>query len=104
RQLDCVPPPRLCPFYQRSRPRPPPPPPPPRLPPPPPPPPRLPPPPKPDSRGLASFTRMLRPFSSVSLNCWIALAASSSLPISTKPKPFDWPENLSVITVALWTV
>jgi len=49
--------------YQRFPPRrSPPPPPPPRRPPPPPPPP------KPDSRGLASLTRILRPFSSVSLN------------------------------------
>ena len=32
--------------------------------------------------------------------CW----ASSVVDISTNPKPFDWPENLSVITVADSTV
>src|SRR6202040_1142611 len=86
-------------IYQR--PPPPPPrlsPPPRRLPPPPPPPPKL------DSRGLASLTLMFLPFRSVSLRVWIALEASSAFAISTKPKPFDWPENLSVITATLWTV
>jgi len=82
-------PPR-CRFYQRLRPRSP------------PPPPRLPPL-KLDSRGLASFTLMFLPLSSESLNCAIALDASSELAISTKPKPFDWPENLSMMTVALCT-
>src|SRR5580693_5030714 len=79
-------------FYQRLRPRSPPPPPPPPL--------RLPPP-KLDSRGLASFTLMFLPLSSLSLNWAIALEASSAFAISTKPKPFDWPENLSMITAAL---
>src|SRR5271163_3179781 len=49
------------------------------------------PPPKLDSRGLASFTLMFLPLSSLSLNCPIPLHASSPFPISTKPKPFDWP-------------
>src|SRR5438270_13393439 len=82
-------------IYQRLRPR---------LAPPPPPPlrSRLPPP-KFDSRGLASFTLMFRPLSSESLTCRMALATSSAVVISTKPKPFDCPENLSVITVALCT-
>src|ERR1700733_3778699 len=66
--------------------------PPPRFPPPPlrfpPPPPRLPPPP-PASRGRASLTLILRPLSSVSLNCSIARAASAASAISTNPKPLD---------------
>src|SRR6266852_672206 len=88
---------RLDSIYQR------PPPPPPRL---SPPPRRLPPPPPPpklDSRGLASLTLIFLPFRSVSFRVCIALEASSALPISMKPKPFDWPENLSVITATLWT-
>src|SRR5271168_3339935 len=63
-------------IYQRFRPR---------SPPPPPPPPRLPPP-KLDSRGLASFTLIFLPFSSLSLNCAMAFDASSAFDISTKPK------------------
>src|SRR6266446_247909 len=75
-----------------------------RLPPRPPPPPRLsrpPPPPPPDSRGLASLTLRLRPLRSLPSNSAIALAASPELSISTKPKPLDWPENLSDTTAAL---
>src|SRR6266478_526730 len=76
-----------------------------RLPPRPPPPPRLsrPPPPPPNSRGLASFTLRLRPLRSLPSNSEIALVASPELSISTKPKPLDWPENLSDTTAALAT-
>src|SRR5229473_864753 len=62
-----------------------------------------PPPPKLDSRGLASLTLIFLPFRSVSFGVCIALEASSALAISMKPKPFDWPENLSVITATLLT-
>ena len=64
-------------------------PPPPRRPPPPPPPALRPPPPPVDSRGRASFTVKLRPWKSAPFSAWIALSASSSFGISTKPKPFD---------------
>src|ERR1700730_5477233 len=64
--------------YRRLQPRSPPPLPPPRL-----------PPPKLDSRGLASLTLIFLLLTSVSLNCCIALEASSAFAISTKPKPLD---------------
>src|SRR5271156_6502937 len=103
--------------YQRLRspprpPPPPPPPPPPRRrspPPPPPPPPRRPPPPPPPPppRGpvlaRASSILIRRPFRSVSLRVWIAVAASAASTISTNPKPRDCPENLSETTTALST-
>jgi|GEM_PF-4140637 len=52
------------------------------------------------SRGRASLTRRLRPDISLSFKASMAALASASLGISTKPKPLDCPENLSVITVA----
>src|SRR5712692_4300099 len=93
--------------YQRLRP-----PPPPRSPPPPPPPPPRrrspPPPPPPPPRGpvlaRASSILIRRPFKSVSLRVWIAVAASAASTISTNPKPRDCPENLSVTTTALSTL
>src|ERR1019366_10010350 len=104
-------------FYQRLRfpPPPPPSPPPPPPSPPPPPPPSLPPPPPrrrspppPPPRGppvlaRASSILIFRPFRSVSLSVWIAVAASAASAISTKPKPRECPENLSDTTTALST-
>src|SRR5687768_11094102 len=94
--------------YQRPPPpppRPPPPPPPPRPPPPPkPPPPRPPPPPSRGAIGLASLTVIGRPPQSAPLNLLIAFCASSSLDISTKPKPLLRPVSRSVMILALSTV
>lgn len=41
-----------------------------------------------------------RPSRTLPLSWEMAAWASSCVAISTKPKPRDWPENLSVITVA----
>src|SRR6185295_17771084 len=76
--------------YQRSRLPPPP------LRPPPPPPPN-PPPPVRGSWGRASFTVKVRPPISAPLRAVMAACASASEDISTKPKPRDWPLNLSVM-------
>jgi hypothetical protein len=75
------------------------------LPPPPPyPPPRFPPLPPPDPErsvfGLASFTVIVRSMNVVPFMEVIALAASSSDAISTKPKPLDLPFVWSTISVA----
>ena len=51
--------------------------------------------------GLVDFE--LRPLRSLPSNSEIALVASPELSISTKPKPLDWPENLSDTTAALAT-
>src|SRR6185295_10447945 len=72
--------------YQRSR-----------LPPPPLRPPPNPPPPVRGSWGRASFTVKVRPPISVPLRAIMAACASASEDISTKPKPRDWPVNLSVM-------
>src|SRR5207249_5756642 len=83
------------------------PPPPPGRPPPPPPgrppPGRPPPPPPPPVRGACGLeisTVIRRPSSSRPLSWEIAFCASSAVFISTKPKPRDWPEKRSVMTVA----
>src|SRR5262249_49455974 len=84
--------------YPHSRP-----PPPPGRPPPGRPPPGPPPPPPPPVRGACGFeisTVMRRPSSSRPLSWEIAFWAPSAESISTKPKPRDWPENRSVMTVA----
>lgn len=52
------------------------------------------------SRGLATFTTMLRPETSLLCISAIAFSASASLTNVTKPKPFDRPDILSVITIA----
>src|SRR5215475_7064372 len=72
----------------------------------PPPPPPLRSPPNPDrlSWGRASLTVMLRPSNSVPFRAWIAFWASALELISTKPKPLDRPENLSMIIRADSTV
>src|SRR6185295_19887714 len=73
-----------------------------RLPRPPPPPPRFPPPPPKLSRlaiGFASLTVSVRPSSCVPFRLSIAFWASPLELISTKPKPRDWPVNLSEITL-----
>src|SRR5919108_1161306 len=69
---------------------------------PPPPPPGRPPPPPP-VRGACGFeisTVIRRPSSSRPLSWEMAFWAPSAESISTKPKPRDWPENRSVMTVA----
>src|SRR6185295_2760527 len=81
----------------------PPPPPQPPPPPPPPPPPRKPPPPPPPPpplRSSASLTRRARPSSVAPFMREIASAASSDVPIVTKPKPRDRPLSRSI---AMWT-
>src|ERR1044072_5207661 len=50
------------------------------------------------------MTTMLRPSKSVPLSAEIARCASSSELISTKPKPFERPLNLSVMIRALTTL
>src|SRR3984957_17161543 len=77
-------------------PRPPPPPPCPPRPPPKPPPPRPPPPPR-CSCGRASLTTRLRPPKFWPFRELTARSASSSLEISTKAKPRDWPVKRSRI-------
>jgi len=52
------------------------------------------------SRGRASLTTNGLPSTSLPLNISIAFFASSSVDISTKPKPLDRPEYLSEITFA----
>src|SRR5262245_272909 len=54
--------------------------------------------------GLASLTVSVRPSSCVPFKATIAFCASLPEPISTKPKPRDWPVNLSEITLADSTV
>src|SRR5262245_3371218 len=56
------------------------------------------------SIGLASLTVKVRPSSSVLLSALMAFCASLPELISTKPKPRDWPLNLSVMTRADSTV
>jgi len=50
--------------------------------------------------GLASLTKIFLPSSSLWSNISLAFSASSSVDISTNPKPFDLFENLSIITAA----
>src|SRR5262249_40104738 len=54
--------------------------------------------------GLASFTVSVRPSNCVPFKASMAFCASLPEPISTKPKPRDWPVNLSEITLADSTV
>src|SRR5215470_3403464 len=54
--------------------------------------------------GLASFTVSVRPSNCVPFKASMAFCASLPEPISTKPKPRDWPVNLSEITLADPTV
>jgi hypothetical protein len=78
-----------------------------RWPPPPPPPPKREPPPPPPDRvpgELATLTVSFRPSKGWSFSLLIASWASAAVDISTKPKPRDWPENRSVMTVADSTV
>ena len=56
-----------------------------------------------EPRGLAWLTVILRSLSEVPLRLLIAVSASALFAISTNPKPFDWPENLSMIRLALVT-
>ena len=54
--------------------------------------------------GLAKFTVKVRPSSSLPANISIAFLASSTVLISTKPKPLERPESRSVMTLADSTV
>jgi hypothetical protein len=56
------------------------------------------------SIGFASLTTSVRPSSCVPFSASIALCASALVAISTKPKPRDWPVNLSAIKRADATV
>src|SRR5262249_38716270 len=89
----------------------------PRSPPPNPPPPRPPPgrppprgppgprpPPEPGAGAFDTLTVILPPSRSSPLSAEMARSASPAVAISMKPKPRDWPENLSVITEADSTV
>jgi hypothetical protein len=53
--------------------------------------------------GRASLTTTLRPPSGWPFMPLMAACASASLPISTKPKPFERPVSRSIMTLALVT-